>query len=172
MFAHPGKKLLFMGGEFAVAAEWNHDAQLEWQLLEDPLHAGVSRLVGDCNRLYRTTPALHELDAEPAGFEWLDFADAAHSVLAFARKGRAPEGEIVVAVNATPVVRYGYRLGVPASGAYGELLNTDSAHYGGTNVGNEGLVSTQPIPAHGRAQSVALTLPPLAAVVFARERPS
>jgi 1,4-alpha-glucan branching enzyme len=172
MFAHPGKKLLFMGGEFAVAAEWNHDAQLEWQLLEDPLHAGVSRLVGDCNRLYRTTPALHELDAEPAGFEWLDFADAAHSVLAFARKGRAPEGEIVVAINATPVVRYGYRLGVPASGAYGELLNTDSAHYGGTNVGNEGLVSTQPIPAHGRAQSVALTLPPLAAVVFARERPS
>ncbi|MBV8198381.1 MAG: 1,4-alpha-glucan branching protein GlgB [Candidatus Eremiobacteraeota bacterium] len=172
LFAHPGKKLLFMGDEFGVPAEWNHDAQLEWQLLEDPLHAGVSRLVSDCNRLYRTLPALHELDTEPGGFEWLDFSDAAHSVLSFVRKARTPGAEVVVAINATPVVRYGYRLGAPAAGAYGELLNTDSAHYGGSNVGNEGAVATETIPAHGRAHSLVLTLPPLAAVVFARERPS
>jgi 1,4-alpha-glucan branching enzyme len=169
MFAHPGKKLLFMGDEFAVPVEWNHDAQLDWPLLEDPLHAGVSRLVGDCNRLYRALPAFYELDAEPSGFEWLDFADAAHSVLAFARKGRNPEAEIVVAINATPVVRYGYRLGVPLAGKYDEVLNTDSAHYGGSNVGNQGAVLSEAVAAHGRAQSVLLTLPPLAVVMFARE---
>jgi 1,4-alpha-glucan branching enzyme len=158
-----------MGDEFAVPVEWNHDAQLDWQLLDDPLHAGMARLVRDCNRLYRTTPALYELDAEPSGFEWLDFADAAHSVLAFARKGRDAAAEVVVAINATPVVRYGYRLGVPLAGTYAELLNTDSAHYGGSNVGNQGAVATEAVPAHGRAQSVALTLPPLAAVMFARD---
>jgi 1,4-alpha-glucan branching enzyme len=172
MFAHPGKKLLFMGDELAMPAEWNHDGQLDWQLIEDPLHAGVSRLVRDCNRLYRTTPALYELDSEPGGFEWLDFSDAALSVLAFERKGRSAAAQILVAINATPVVRYGYRLGVPVSGAFRELLNTDSAHYGGSNVGNEGAVVSEAIPAHGRAQSLALTLPPLAAVVFACERPS
>jgi 1,4-alpha-glucan branching enzyme len=171
MFAHPGKKLLFMGDELAVTSEWNHDAQLDWQLLEDPLHAGVSRLVRDCNHLYRTTPALYELDAEPGGFEWLDFADAAHSILAFLRRGRSREAEVVVAINATPVVRYGYRLGVPAAGAYRELLNTDSQHYGGSNVGNQGTVATEDVPANGRPQSLALTLPPLAAVLLACERP-
>jgi 1,4-alpha-glucan branching enzyme len=169
MYAHPGKKLLFMGDEFASVREWNHDAQLEWHLLDDPLHAGMQRLVRDCNRLYRSSPALYELDVEPRGFEWIDFQDAAHSVLAFARLGRDPETPaVVVLLNATPVVHYGYRIGVPEAGRYAEALNTDSEHYGGSNVGNQGTVDSEAIPAHGRAHSIGVTLPPLATVIFVR----
>ncbi len=169
MYAHPGKKLLFMGDEFASVREWNHDAQLEWHLLNDPAHAGVQRLVRDCNHLYRSTPSLYELDAEPRGFEWIDFQDAAHSVLAFARLGRGRETPpAVVAINATPVVRYGYRIGVPEGGRYVEALNTDSEHYGGSNVGNQGFVESEEIAAHGRAHSISVTLPPLATVIFVR----
>ncbi len=165
MAAHPGKKLLFMGDEIAAPREWNHDAQLDWGVLDDGLHAGIARLVRDCNRLYRAIPALHELDCEPQGFEWIDCNDSANSVLAFLRRGRVGEAAVVV-VNATPVVRYGYRIGVPRPGTYREALNTDSQHYGGSNVGNQGSVVTEPIPAHGHADSLALTLPPLAVVIL------
>jgi 1,4-alpha-glucan branching enzyme len=169
MYAHPGKKLLFMGDEFASVREWNYDAQLEWHLLDDPLHAGMQRLVRDCNRLYRSTPALYQLDAEPRGFEWIDFQDAAKSVLAFARLARGRETPpAVVAINATPVVHYGYRIGVPEAGRYAESLNTDSEHYGGSNVGNQGFVESEEIAAHGRSHSVSVTLPPLATVIFVR----
>ncbi|MBV8331596.1 MAG: 1,4-alpha-glucan branching enzyme, partial [Candidatus Eremiobacteraeota bacterium] len=169
-FAHPGKKLLFMGDEIAAVKEWNHDAQLDWQLLDDPLHAGIGRLVRDCNRLYRAQPALYELDTEPEGFEWIDFQDSAHSVLAFARRGRDRSAPPLIAVlNATPVVRYGYRIGVSEPGSYGELLNTDSEHYGGSNVGNQGSVDSEEVAAHGRPQSLSVTLPPLAMVIFRAE---
>jgi 1,4-alpha-glucan branching enzyme len=168
MYAHPGKKLLFMGDEFAAVREWNHDAQLDWDLLGDPMHAGVARLVADCNRAYRHNPALYELDADPRGFEWLDFSDTDNGVLAFARMGRAGE-RVVAVINATPVVRYGYRIGVPQAGTYRETINTDSHYYGGSNVGNAGGVATAPVPAHGRAQSIVLTLPPLSALLLTRE---
>jgi 1,4-alpha-glucan branching enzyme len=165
MFAHPGKKLLFMGDEFGVAREWSHDTQLDWGLLGDPMHAGVARLVRDCNRIYRKTPAFYELDAEAAGFEWIDYSDTAQSVLAFARKASGGEHCIVVA-NATPAVRPGYRIGALRAGSYRELLNTDSEFYGGSNVGNFGAIETEEISAHGRTQSLVLTLPPLAALVL------
>ncbi|MBV8654400.1 MAG: 1,4-alpha-glucan branching protein GlgB [Candidatus Eremiobacteraeota bacterium] len=169
-FAHPGKKLLFMGDEIAAVKEWNHDAQLDWQLLDDPLHAGIGRLVRDCNRLYRAQPALYELDTEPEGFEWIDFQDSAHSVLAFARRGRDRSAPPLIAVlNATPVARYGYRIGVSEPGSYGELLNTDSEHYGGSNVGNQGSVDSEEVAAHGRPHSLSVTLPPLAMVIFRAE---
>ncbi|HKU81630.1 MAG TPA: 1,4-alpha-glucan branching protein GlgB [Candidatus Tumulicola sp.] len=165
-YAHPGKKLLFMGAELAQPHEWSHDGQLAWDVLGDALHAGVHRLVADCNRVYRSQPALHELDAEPAGFEWLDFADAGGSVIAFARRGRR-EGCVVAVLNATPVVRDGYRIGVPHAGGYRECINTDSRHYGGSDVGNAGVLHAQPIASHGRAQSLLLTLPPLALLLLA-----
>jgi 1,4-alpha-glucan branching enzyme len=168
MFAHPGKKLLFMGDEFAVLREWDHDAQLDWNLLGDELHAGVMRLVRDCNRLYRDTPALHEWDATPEGFEWIDFADASNSVLAFSRRARGLP-HVVFVLNATPVVRYAYRIGVSQAGTYREAINTDSYYYGGSNVGNRGFAESQAIPAHGRAQSLLLTLPPLAAILLTRD---
>jgi 1,4-alpha-glucan branching enzyme len=167
MYAHPGKKLLFMGDELAAGAEWDHDAQLDWGLLTDPIHGGVQALVRDCNALYRRLPALHRLDAEPSGFEWIDFADAAHSVLAFARKDGQGDHCIVV-INATPVVHQGYRIGALQAGTYREALNTDSRFYGGSNIGNYGAIDTQPVPSHGHPQSLVLTLPPLAALVFER----
>ncbi len=171
MFAHPGKKLLFMGAELAAVLEWNHDAQLDWGLLHDELHAGVQRLVRDCNALYRRLPALHRLDSDPNGFEWIDFQDASQSVLAFARKGAGAKDHVIVAINATPVVHYGYRIGVLRSGSYREVLNTDSQFYGGSNVGNDGAIATEAIAAHGHPQSLALTLPPLgAAACCSRDR--
>jgi 1,4-alpha-glucan branching enzyme len=165
MVAHPGKKLLFMGDEIAAPREWNHDAQLDWGVLDDGRHAGVAALVRDCNRLYRTTPALYELDREPEGFEWISCDDNVNSVLAFLRRSRAGDAAVVV-VNATPVVRYNYRIGVSRAGTYSEVLNTDSQHYGGSNVGNQGTVVSEPIAAHGRADSLSLTLPPLAVTIF------
>ena len=168
MFAHPGKKLLFMGDEFAAPREWNHDTGLDWDVCDDPLNAGVARLVRDCNRLYRSTAALHELDANPEGFRWIDCDDSTRSILTFLRRAR--DGTFVlVAANATPVVRYGYRVGVPRAGSYRETLNTDSQHYGGSNVGNEGAVISEPVPAHGHDDSLSLTLPPLALVVLSLE---
>jgi 1,4-alpha-glucan branching enzyme len=164
MYGHPGKKLLFMGGEFGQWREWNHDGELDWALLDDPAHAGVQRLVRDLNRLYRELPALHALDTEPAGFEWLAHDDAGGSVIAFVRRDRGA-GQVAVVCNFTPVVRHGYRIGVPAPGAWRERINTDSAHYGGSNVGAPwGVLDAQPVPAHGRGWSIVLTLPPLAAV--------
>ncbi|MBV8117845.1 MAG: alpha amylase C-terminal domain-containing protein, partial [Candidatus Eremiobacteraeota bacterium] len=129
------------------------------------MHAGVAALVRDCNQLYRQTQALYECDTEPAGFEWIDFADTTNSVLAFERRGRGV-GCVVVVINATPVVRYAYRIGVSQPGRYREAINTDSAHYGGSNVGNEGSLMTDAVASHGRADSLLVTLPPLATVVF------
>ena len=167
MFGHPGKKLLFMGCEFAQEREWNHDQSLDWHLLGDPAHAGVQHLVRDLNTLYRTTPALYQQDFVPAGFEWIEHSDAAHSVLGFARHGLDASTFTVVVCNFTPQVWQGYRLGVPQPGRYREVLNTDSAHYGGSNVGTPlGSATTESIPWHGKPWSVLLTLPPLATVFF------
>ncbi len=169
MFAHPGKKLLFMGGEFAQVREWNHDQSLDWHLLDDPTHAGVQRLVRDLNHLYRETPALHQREFTPDGFEWIEHGDAQRSVVAFARRGD-DAGCIVVAVcNFTPTVHHGYRIGVPEPGVYRERINTDSAHYGGSNVGSAfGEFTAEPIAWHGRRHSIGMTLPPLATVLLER----
>ncbi len=162
MWGHPGKKLLFMGQEWGQKSEWNHDTELPWAELQDPAHAGVQRLVRDLNRLYREQPALHRLDCEAAGFEWLVVDDRAQSVYAWVRRDEAGR-PVVVVCNFTPVPRHGYRLGLPEGAArWREALNTDSAHYGGSNLGNGGAVEAEPVPAHGRAQSAPLTLPPLA----------
>ena len=167
MFGHPGKKLLFMGCEFAQEREWNFAQSLDWHLLANPQHAGVQALVRDLNRLYRDTPALHELDCSPAGFEWIEHQDAEHSVLSFVRKGNAANSHVLVVCNFTPEVRHAYRVGVPEAGQYRERLNTDSQHYGGSNTGTSlGAASTEPVAWHGRAQSLQLTLPPLATVMF------
>jgi len=162
MWGHPGKKLLFMGQEFAQSSEWNHDGALPWAQLDDSRHAGVQRLVGDLNRLYRERPALHRLDCEGAGFEWIEADDADHAVYAWLRRDEAG-GCVLVACNFTPVPRQGYRIGLPEGpAAWREALNTDSAHYGGGNLGN-GLapLPVEPVPARGRDRSLVLTLPPL-----------
>jgi len=166
MFAHPGKKLLFMGGEFGQRAEWDHDNELDWSALADPLHAGVARLVGDLNRLYRDVAALHECDCEPRGFEWIDFNDRDQSVIAFVRRGRRDDSVAIAACNFTPIPRHGYRLGVPYGGRYREIVNTDAKWYGGSDVGNEGGVDAIGAPWHNRPFSIAVTLPPLGCVIF------
>jgi 1,4-alpha-glucan branching enzyme len=161
MFAHPGKKLLFMGDEFAQRDEWQHDRALDWQLLRSPLHGGVQLLVKDLNRLYRNLPALHEVDFEPAGFSWLTCDDRDNSVFAFLRFDRA--GRAVVAVsNLTPVPREDYALGVPAPGLYRELLNTDATEYGGSGVGNCGAAFAEAVPRDWLPATLHLRLPPLA----------
>ena len=171
MFGHPGKKLLFMGCEFAQVREWNHDQSLDWHLLESGaqshLHSGMQRLVRDLNHFYRATPALHTLDFVPAGFEWIDHTDAQRSVISFIRRGEQAAGFVVVVCNFTPTLQQGYRLGVPQPGVYRERLNTDSAHYGGSNMGTPlGTASAQPIACHGRVHSILLDLPPLATVLL------
>jgi 1,4-alpha-glucan branching enzyme len=169
MFGHPGKKLLFMGGEFAQGREWNHDVSLDWHQLDDPQHRGVQQLVRDLNHLYRELPALHERDCEPEGFEWLELHDSEQSALAFLRRGADPARVVAVACNFTPVPRYGYRIGVPLPGHYRERLNTDAAVYGGGNIGNGGGVTAEEQGSHGRPYSLSLTLPPLATVFLERE---
>ena len=171
MFGHPGKKLLFMGCEFAQEREWNHDQSLDWHLLDQPEHAGMQRLVRDLNRFYRETPALHQLDFEPAGFEWIDHHDAERSVLSFIRRGRSDNARadelVVVVCNFTPTVQPGYRVGVPQAGVYVERINTDSVHYGGSDVGAPfGEITAQALPWHGKSHSIELALPPLASVFF------
>jgi 1,4-alpha-glucan branching enzyme len=162
MYGHPGKKLLFMGGEFAQSREWSHDRSLDWHLLEaGPFHAGMQRLVRDLNRLYRAAPALHQLDVDPAGFAWIDCSDWEQSVVSFVRRARDADDLMVVACNFTPVPRLRYRVGVPRPGFYREVLNTDGAAYGGSNVGNGGGVWAEPVPWQGQPWSVSLTLPPL-----------
>jgi len=169
MYAQPGKKLLFMGGEFGQVREWTHDSSLEWHVLQYPFHSGVQRWVEQLNRLYREQPALHELDNDPAGFEWIDCNDNAASTISLLRKGRSPNERIVVVGNFTPIPRFGYRVGVPSDGFWRELLNSDSRDYGGSNMGNVGGVRAEPISAHGRPYSVSLTLPPLAALFLKAE---
>ncbi len=167
MYAHPGKKLLFMGGEFAQEREWNHDRSLDWHLTQDPFHAGVQRLVGDLNRTYTGLPALYERDAEPAGIEWI-VSDTDTGVVAFVRRGVDSNAFVVCISNFTPVVREGYRIGVPAAGTYVEAINTDWAHYGGGDVSNAPL-HAESLGAHDKPYSIVATLPPLSAVIFKRQ---
>ncbi|MDD3933170.1 MAG: 1,4-alpha-glucan branching protein GlgB [Methanoculleus sp.] len=169
MFTHPGKKLLFMGAEFGQWSEWSHDAGLAWDLLQYPSHRGILRWVTDLNRLYRREPALHERDADPGGFEWVDFSDVEKSIVSYLRRGRSADDVVLVACNCTPVPRYGYRIGVPFGGFWNEVLNSDAVEYGGSGVGNLGGVEAERVPAHGRPWSLPLTLPPLGAVIFVPE---
>jgi 1,4-alpha-glucan branching enzyme len=169
MFSHPGKKLLFMGGEFAQGREWNHDASLDWHLLDDPMHKGVQSLMRDLNHLYQELPALHQKDSEPDGFEWLELHDSQQSVLAYLRRGRDGERPVVVLCNFTPMPRYDYRIGVPLPGYYRERVNTDAATYGGSNLGNGGGVWAEDSSSHGRPHSLRLTLPPLGTVILERQ---
>jgi 1,4-alpha-glucan branching enzyme len=164
-FASPGKKLNFMGNELAQGREWNAGRELDWGLLAVHWHEGVQRLVRDLNRLHREKPALHEVDFEQPGFAWIDCHDADHSTLSFVRRAR--DGScLVIALNFTPVPRHDYRIGMPWGGRYAEILNSDSAYYGGSNTGNAGLIEAQPLPWMGLPHSVAITLPPLAAIVL------
>ena len=169
MFTHPGKKLLFMGGEFGQWPEWSHETGLEWDLLQYAPHQGILRWVTDLNRLYRRKPALHERDADQAGFEWVDFSDVEKSVVSYLRRGRSADDVVLVVCNFTPVPRYDYRIGVPFGGFWKEVLNSDAVEYGGSGVGNLGGVEAERIPAHGRSCSLPLTLPPLGVVVFCPE---
>jgi 1,4-alpha-glucan branching enzyme len=162
----PGKKLLFMGCEFAQEREWNHDQSLDWHLLDDPLHAGMQRLVRDLNHLVRNTPALYQQDFVPGGFEWIDHNDSLHSVLSFVRRGKDSTRFMVVACNFTPNVWHDYRLGVPQAGNYRQVLNTDAGCYGGSDVAistTDTLLATDQ-SWHGKPHSVVLTMPPLATV--------
>ena len=169
LFGHPGKKLLFMGGEFAQTREWNHDTGLDWYLLECDPHRGVRRLVADLNRLYRDEPSLHELDCAREGFGWIDCHDHESSVVSFLRRARDPNDFTVFVLNFTPVPRSAYRVGVPRAGRYREVLNTDAATYGGSNVGNLGGAVTEDIPAHGHLFSLSLLLPPLSCITLKPE---
>jgi len=168
MWSHPGKKLLFMGGEIAQEREWNHDRELDWFLLDDPAHAGVQRLVRDLNTIYRAGPSLHARDAVPTGLRWMVGDDRANSVFAFQRFGESSR-PILVVCNMTPVPRRHYRIGVSRAGAWREIVNTDSQFYGGSNVGNDGTVHTVESASHGEPQSLELTLPPLATIVLRAE---
>jgi 1,4-alpha-glucan branching enzyme len=166
MYTQPGKKLLFMGGEFGQWNEWNHDASLEWHLLESPAHQMLLRWVRDLNTVYRGERALHELDASPDGFEWIDCNDAEQSVLVYLRRARSSADVVIVACNFTPIPRRNYRIGVPTPGRWEERLNSDAPLYGGSGQGNLGGVEAAPVPWHGRVQSINVTLPPLGMVAF------
>jgi 1,4-alpha-glucan branching enzyme len=166
-YAQAGKKLLFMGAELAQAREWNHEQSLDWHLLGDERHAGVAALVRDLNRLYRDAGALHAGDCQPGGFEWIDCGDAENGVVSLLRRGREVDPPVVAVFNFTPVLRGGYRVGLPAGGRWRELLNSDARAYGGGGAGNLGGVEAEPVPWHGRPASAVLTVPPLAAVFLA-----
>ena len=169
MWAHPGKKLLFMGGEFGQRREWTHDEGLEWWVLQFPEHAGLRRWVADLNRVYRAEPALHQVDFDAAGFEWVDCHDAENSVLSFLRRPRGDGAWVLAVCNFTPVPRSNYVVGVPCGGYWREIANSDATLYGGGGMGNLGGVEAAPVPAHGRFHSLALTLPPLAVLYLKNE---
>jgi 1,4-alpha-glucan branching enzyme len=164
MWAHPGKKLLFMGGELAQPPEWNHNVSLEWHLLDYPEHAGVQRLVRDLNTVYRREPALYEVDFEPQGFRWLDANDVQRNILAFLRVAADGQRTLACVCNLSPVPAEHYRLGLPHRGRWLEVLNTDSELYGGSNVGNLGAVEAEPSPWQGQPFSAEVTLPPLGVI--------
>jgi 1,4-alpha-glucan branching enzyme len=168
-WTQPGKKLLFMGAEFAQRAEWNNNRSLDWHLLDHPPHRGMQRLVTQLNRVYTECPALHQLDCEPAGFRWLEANNADESIVAFMRCSRTPGEEIIVVLNNTPMVRHDLHIGAPKHGRYREILNTDAEEFCGSGVGNMGVVETHPIPAHGMPARLTLTAPPLAAVLLCHE---
>jgi 1,4-alpha-glucan branching enzyme len=166
MWGHPGKKLLFMGGEIAQENEWNHDVSLDWHLLADPMHKGVQDLVRDLNYTYANVSALHELDCESEGFGWLVSDDRDNSVLAFARFNRDRSSIVIVVSNFTPVLRSDFRIGAPRGGYWREIVNSDAACYGGSNVGNGGGLDARNEPSHGQSHSLCLTAPPLATIMF------
>jgi len=166
MWAHPGKKLLFMGQEIGQREEWNHDGSIPWEVLEFDYHRKLQSLVRELNRLYRANPSMYEVDFHYSGFEWVDFHDWESSIIAFLRRAEDPKDFLLFCCNFTPVPRQGYEFGVPEEGFYEEILNTDSEAFGGSNIGNGGMVLSRPIPRHNRAQSIAVTLPPLAVVAF------
>ena len=171
MFVHPGKKLLFMGSELGQWHEWNHDDSLDWSLLSQPLHAGLQKFVADLNRLYRAEPALHQRDFDGGGFEWIDCQDHESSVISLIRHAGDTDNWLIAVLNWTPIVRHDYRIGVPEAGYYAELLNSDAEVYGGSNAGNQGGLTAEPTPAHGRPYSLNLTVPPLGAVILKRQPP-
>jgi len=166
MYAQPGKKLLFMGGEFGQRREWAHDSTVEWDLLQDGRHSGIQQWVTDLNRFYRNEPALYERDFNPAGFEWVDCTDVESSVISLLRKGTSTDEVVLAVCNFTPVPRPNYRIGVPHGGFWKEVLNSDAIQYGGRGWGNLGGIEAVPIPLHGRTHSMTLTLPPLATLYF------
>jgi 1,4-alpha-glucan branching enzyme len=166
MWAHPGKKLLFMGGEFGQRREWTHEGELEWWVSGLPEHAGIKRLIGDLNRVYRREPALYQLDFSPAGFEWVDVGNAELSVIAFLRKPASGGAPLLVVCNFTPVPRDNFLVGVPERGLWREIINTDARDYGGAGWGNLGAVESVPVGSHGRVESLSLTLPPLSTLVM------
>jgi 1,4-alpha-glucan branching enzyme len=167
-FAQPGKKLLFMGGEFGQWREWNHDASLDWHLLDQPLHRGVQRWVRDLNTFYRGERAMHERDCDGGGFDWVDADDAANSVASFVRKGHGGAADVLIVCNFTPVPRHNYQVGVTHRGHWDEVLNSDAPIYGGSGQGNLGGVAAAPVPRHGRPYTLTLTVPPLGMVAFKR----
>jgi 1,4-alpha-glucan branching enzyme len=169
MYAQPGKKLLFMGSEFGQQQEWSHDRSLDWHLLEYPFHIGLQRWLEDLNQFYRRNPAMHELDFKHEGFRWIDCNDAYQSTISLIRKSHAEGSEIIAVCNFTPVPRPNYRVGAPQEGIWNEVLNSDSANYGGSNQGSMGSVEAAPFPSHGLPCSLILNLPPLAIVFFQRQ---
>jgi 1,4-alpha-glucan branching enzyme len=164
MYAQPGKKLLFMGGEFGQWREWSHEDSLDWHLLDFESHRAIQRWLSDLNRTYREERALHEMDCESSGFEWIDGSDSQQSILSFMRKSGGAGEMILVVSNFTPVPRYGYRVGVPRPGVWREILNSDAKIYGGADVGNFGETPSQPVLAHGRQNSLNLNVPPLGTI--------
>jgi 1,4-alpha-glucan branching enzyme len=168
MYGHPGKKLLFMGAEIGQWREWNVESSLDWNLLEQPEHAGLKRWVQDLNHTYQRERSLHEIDFEPSGFSWIDCNDNENSVVSMIRRARNPQDFTVLVVNFTPVPRPAYRIGVPEAGWYRELLNSDGEMYGGSNMGNGGGLAADDIPDHGFNYSLSLTVPPLGFVLFKR----
>jgi 1,4-alpha-glucan branching enzyme len=169
MYGHPGKKLLFMGAEFGQWREWSHDRSLDWHLLEDPAHRALKLFVQELNTQYRQLPALYERDRDPDGFRWIDCHDNENSIVSFMRVADNRDDIVLMVFNFTPVPRGGYRLGVAAPGYYGEIMNSDSALFGGSNLGNGGGLHSEPIAAHGFDHSVRLMVPPLAALMLRRQ---
>jgi 1,4-alpha-glucan branching enzyme len=170
-WTQPGKKLLFMGGEFGQWAEWNHDASLDWHLASQDLHSGLQRLVQDLNGLYRRLPSLHAGDCAPGGFEWAEANDAENSTLAYIRRGKGADELALIVFNCTPVPRTNFRVGVPSHDRWLEVLNTDAKEYGGSGVGNYGSVAASPMPHRHFPRSLTLSLPPLAALVLIPHAP-
>ncbi|HUP64797.1 MAG TPA: 1,4-alpha-glucan branching protein GlgB [Thermoanaerobaculia bacterium] len=170
MWSQPGKKLLFMGCEFAQWAEWNHDSSLQWHLTDDEMHSGIQHLIRNLNRLYRDMPALHQRDTDASGFQWIDGSDAEQSVLSYLRQGAEGSSPVAVVMNFTPLIRSNYRVGVPSDGRWAEIFNSDASEFGGSGQGNFGGVEAAPIPMHGRPYSITVNVPPLGAVFFTPER--
>ncbi|HCF61815.1 MAG TPA: 1,4-alpha-glucan branching enzyme, partial [Myxococcales bacterium] len=170
MFGHPGKKLHFMGAEIGQWSEWNHDSSLDWHLLGYPTHRGIQQWMKDLNRVYRSEPSLWQQDFVPEGFRWIDCSDTDRSIYSFVRFAKDPSDFLVFACNLTPMPRHDYRIGVPESGAYVELLNSDADIYGGSNMGNAGEVWADPVPWQAFGNSMNITLPPLSVLVLKRRK--